>query len=62
MTQVGNVYGQALYSLVKDERLDSVVLEELQVLKKSFSEEPGFVKLLAAAYRRPPGPPACGCA
>ena len=49
MTQVGNVYGQALYSLVKDERLDSVVLEELQVLKKSFSEEPGFVKLLAAA-------------
>ncbi|MBQ7795181.1 MAG: ATP synthase F1 subunit delta [Lachnospiraceae bacterium] len=49
MTQVGNVYGQALYSLVKDEGLSAVVLEELKVLKKSFSEEPEFVRLLAAA-------------
>ena len=49
MTQVGNVYGQALYSLAKEEGLSSVILEELQVLKESFSEEPGFLKLLAAA-------------
>ena len=49
MTQVGNVYGQALYSLAKDEGLDSVVLEELNVLKESFSEEPEFLRLLAAA-------------
>ena len=49
MTQVGNVYGQALYSLAKDEGLSSVVLEELKVLKESFSEEPEFLRLLAAA-------------
>ena len=49
MTQVGNVYGQALYSLAKDEGLSSVVLEELKVLRESFSEEPEFLRLLAAA-------------
>lgn len=48
MTQVGNVYGQALYSLAKDEGISEVVLEELQVLRKSFSEEPKFLLLLAA--------------
>lgn len=48
MTQVGNVYGQALYSLAKDEGISNVVLEELQVLKKSFSDEPEFLRLLAA--------------
>lgn len=49
MTQVGNVYGQALYSLAKEEKISDVVLEELKVLKKSFSEEPAFLRLLAAA-------------
>lgn len=48
MTQVGNVYGQALYSLAKDEKISGVVLEELQVLKKSFSDEPEFLRLLSA--------------
>ena len=48
MTQVGNVYGQALYSLAKDEGISGVVLEELQVLQKSFSEEPEFLRLLSA--------------
>ena len=48
MTQVGNVYGQALYSLAKDEGISEIVLEELQVLKKSFSDEPEFLRLLAA--------------
>lgn len=49
MTQVGNVYGQALYSLAKEEGISGVVLEELQVLRKSFSAEPDFLRLLAAA-------------
>ena len=48
MTQVGNVYGQALYSLAKEEGISGVVLEELKVLKESFSEEPEFLRLLAA--------------
>lgn len=49
MTQVGNVYGQALYSLAKEEGISGVVLEELRVLRKSFSDEPDFLRLLAAA-------------
>ena len=48
MTQVGYVYGQALYSHAKDEGISEFVLEELQVLKKSFSDEPEFLRLLAA--------------
>ena len=35
MTQVGNVYGQALYSLAKDEGLSSVVLEEFAPVKNA---------------------------
>ena len=49
MTQVGNVYGQALYTLAKDEGFSEVVLEDLQVLKSCFAAEPNFVRLLAAA-------------
>ena len=48
MTQVGSVYGEALYSLAREEGLDSSVLEELKVLDQSFSQEPGFLNLLSA--------------
>ena len=48
MTQVGNVYGQALYTLAQDEGISEVVLEDLQVLKDSFAQEPGFLRILAA--------------
>ena len=48
MTQVGSVYGEALYSLARDEGLDKTVLEQLKVLEQSFSQEPGFLKLLSA--------------
>lgn len=49
MTQVGNVYGQALYTLAKDEGFSEAVLEDLQVLRSCFAAEPKFVRLLAAA-------------
>ena len=48
MTQVGSVYGEALYSLACEEGLDKSILEQLKVLEQSFSQEPGFLKLLSA--------------
>ena len=48
MTQIGSVYGEALYSLAREEGLDKSILEELKVLDLSFSQEPEFLKLLSA--------------
>ena len=47
MTEVGNVYGQSLYELAKDEGLSKEIGEQLTVLKKSFGEEPDFIRLLS---------------
>lgn len=47
MTEVGTVYGQALYDLAKSEALTKPILDELGALDHCFSvEEPRFVKLL----------------
>ena len=46
MTQVGSVYGEALYDLARSENLDETILKELDVLAKSFHTEPDFIKLL----------------
>lgn len=48
MSQAGNVYGQALYGLAKDENLSGRILQELTVLERSFQEEPQFLRLLSA--------------
>ncbi len=48
MTEVGLNYGQALYSLAKDESLSKEILDQLTVLQQSFSQEPDFIRLLAA--------------
>ncbi len=48
MTQVGNVYGEALYDLAKSENLAQSILQELDVLKISFTQEPDFLRLLSA--------------
>lgn len=47
MTDVGSVYGSALYTLARDESISASVLEELTVLEQSFRQEPGFVRLLS---------------
>ena len=47
MTDVGSVYGGALYTLARDESISASVLEELAVLEQSFRQEPGFVRLLS---------------
>ena len=48
MTQVGNVYGEALYDLAKSENLSNDILQELSVLEESFRQSPDFLRLLAA--------------
>ena len=48
MTQIGAVYGQALYTLTKDEGCALNVLEEMKALEESFRQEPDFLRLLAA--------------
>ena len=47
-TQVGNVYGQALYSLAASENLSNEILGQLQVLSAGFAQEPKFIQLLSA--------------
>ena len=47
MTEIGNVYGRALYDLALSEDLSSQIFAELKVLQESFRQEPGFVKLLS---------------
>ena len=48
MTQIGSVYGEALYELACSEGLEKAILDELKVLDESFHQEPGFVKLLCS--------------
>ena len=46
MTQVGSVYGEALYSLALEESLSAQILDEISVLSQSFHVEPDFIRLL----------------
>ena len=48
MTQIGSVYGEALYELACSEGLENTILDELKVLDESFHQEPGLVKLLCS--------------
>lgn len=47
MTEVGNVYGQALYDLTRSEGLAKPVLEELDTLRRCFEAEPDYLRLLS---------------
>lgn len=47
MTGVGNVYGEALYTLAKDEGLSQIILSQLTMLDGCFSQEPDFLRLLS---------------
>lgn len=47
MTEVGAVYGQALYSLAQSENLTAAILNQLDVLHRSFNAEPEFLRLLS---------------
>ena len=47
MTQVGSVYGEALYTLAQEEGLSKQILDEISVLAQSFHAEPDFIRLLS---------------
>lgn len=47
MIEIGSVYGCALYELAVSEELSELILQQLQVLHESFSQEPAFLKLLS---------------
>lgn len=47
MTQVGSVYGEALYGLAREEGLDQEILDQLYVLNQSFRQEENFACLLS---------------
>ena len=49
MSHAAGVYGQGLYALAKEEALEEAILQELDLLKTAFSEEPDFIKLLSSA-------------
>ena len=48
MTEVGNVYGESLYELAKEENLTKLIGEQLTVLQTSFQQEPDFIRLLSS--------------
>ena len=48
MTGAGSVYGEALYTLAREEDLSQVVLQQLKVLDSCFAAEPDFIRLLGA--------------
>ena len=48
MTAQANVYGQAFYTLAKDENCERQILEELSTLDESFSDTPDYLRLLSA--------------
>ena len=47
MTQIGNVYGESLYELAKEENLAADIGAQLKVLKACFQQEASFVTLLS---------------
>lgn len=48
MTQIGSVYGEALYELAKDEACVESVYTDLLALEEGFQAEPDFLKLLSS--------------
>ena len=48
MTEVGNVYGESLYELAKEEGLTKLIGDQLAVLQQVFRQEPDFIRLLSS--------------
>ena len=48
MTEVGNVYGESLYQLARDENLSEQIGGELTALRESFRQAPEFIRLLSS--------------
>ena len=48
MSMIAENYAQALYTLAKDEDLDTQILQQLEMLQASFAQEPEFLRLLGS--------------
>lgn len=48
MTEIGSVYGAALYSLAREAGLGEAILQQLNTLDHCFAKEPDFLVLLSA--------------
>ena len=48
MTEIGSVYGNALYELAKEDGLTESIGQQLRLLQDSFRQEPDFIRLLSA--------------
>lgn len=48
MTQIGSVYGEAIYQLAREEHISEDLLQQLRALEEAFSCESDFVKLLSS--------------
>ena len=48
MTEVGNVYGESLYELAKEDSLAKLIGEQLAALQQAFKQEPDFIRLLSS--------------
>lgn len=48
MTEVGNVYGESLYTLAREENLSEQIGGELAALRGSFRQAPEFIRLLSS--------------
>lgn len=46
MSMIAENYAQALYTLAKDEGLDTQILRQIETLGDSFAQEPAFLRLL----------------
>lgn len=50
MTEVGTIYGGALYDLAATEGQSKDILQQLHALSEGFSQEPDFLRLLSAHH------------
>ena len=48
MTEVGNVYGESLYTLAQEENLSEQIGGELAALRGGFRQAPEFIRLLSS--------------
>ena len=46
MTQIARLYGGSMYELAAQEQLTDTVLEQMQVIRQLFRENPDYVRLL----------------
>lgn len=47
MNEIGASYAQALFSLADEEKVDDEILQQLEALDVSFTQEPEFLRLIA---------------